>query len=650
MAKEFETTAAHCVSPGTVTERDGVVFSKVFRDTKDCGVILYHLPDLREVKVPFPGEYRCGSLYSMKIRGLDPSEWGYRYYRDDEIFEDPYAREVLSVKLKDGPANICKLFPYPEEELPFNHNGEKSAWSDRVIYVCHAKGFTASKTSRVQHRGTFAGIMEKIPYLKKIGVTAIELLPCYELFPQTHDLSIEELVLSGHDSVQDAKEQAGGKDNYWNFGTGRYFAPKRSYSCGEPQKEFLELVQKLHENGIYVYLQMFFSEQAAARTQLQACRFYVTHYQVDGFHLKGDIRRLDEIASDPLLADTDLFYYDFPYEDLQKEDRRNIAAGKPSIRHLCEYRDTFEKLARKFVKSDDNVLRPFVKEFVTVPAEHGAVHYVTNYEGFTLNDLVSYNYKHNEENGENNQDGANDNDSWNCGVEGPSFKREIRFLRNRQMRNFMALNLLAQGTPVITAGDERCNSQGGNNNVYCQDNETGWMNWRETVDGKELLNFTEKMTQFRKEHAVFRMRVPFKFSDYRSTGFPDVSFHGREAWKPDFAGYSHTVGVLYNEEYAPENPTKTLVYVAINMHWHNQQLAVPSVPAGYRWRVVMDTFEEPAFLTEPELLKDQRHVFVKGRSVRILIAKKEFEPEKAAKGTAGKKASAGKKAADAQGF
>ena len=642
MAQTFTTSPAHTALPGTVISRDGVIFSAVFHDSTSCGLILYNLKDQTEVVVPFTDDCRIGSLYSVKLEGLDTSEWAYRYYRDNYSFEDPYARELIRLHTKQGERIACCLFPTAEDTLQTKSAPLPKAWADEILYCTHVKGLTASKTSKAPARGSFKAFASKIPYLKELGITAVELLPIYELRPDKLDKIVSK------DIDPDAEERkpqslplsavsgAPEKDNYWNFGEGCYFAPKKAYSAtGDPQKEFFDLVEALHAAGIRIYLQLYFPDTVTIQTQLETVRFYVTHYGVDGFHLKGSGTGLATICSDPMLSDTAFFYYSFPYEELQKENVENPTVGRPSIRNLCEYTDSFQTLTRKLVKSDNDVLREFVKAFVSVPKGNGSVHYVANYEGFTLQDLVSYNWKHNEANGEENRDGCDENYSWNCGVEGKSGKREIKSLRNRQIRNFLLLNFLAQGTPLLYAGDERCNSQEGNNNPYCQDNETGWMNWKETAASKEILDFTKKIIAFRKENAIFRRKTPFRFNDHLVTGFPDVSFHGKEAWKPDFNGYSHSIGVLYDEHYAEEDPQERLTYLAINMHWHSQILGVPAPPAGMQWEVICDTFDDHSFLEKPERIPDQRSVSVRGRSVMILRTAPAPAPApKAAKSTA----------------
>lgn len=660
MKSTFTILPAYTVRPGTIVDEDGVVFSAVFRNCSSCGLILYHLPDLKETRIPFTDDYRYGSLYSCKIMGLNPKKWAYRYYRDEITFDDPYARELINVSLNGQTITLGKLFSKPENSLPaYGSSKDIQSWPDEILYCMHVRGFTASHTSKVSRKvkGTYRGVIEKIPYLKELGITGVELLPIYELCPSdlgmivgepkeatkedrertlrvTQELE-NEVLLENNDQDGEAKKQnektkgfgisshvlpkTQGKVNYWGFGEGCYFAPKRSYASTKyPQDEFKEMVDALHENGIRVFLQLYFTDNVSIQTQVETAQFYVTHYQVDGFHLKGNSSGLKAIASDPMLSDTALFYYHFPYEELGKEDRENPTAGKQTTANLCEYQDDFEQLCRRFVKSDNYVLKDFIKRFLLVSQGHGNVHYVTNYEGFTLEDLVSYNGKHNEANGEDNQDGVAENLSWNCGVEGPSRKRDIRQLRTRQMRNFMTLNLLAQGIPLILAGDECGNSQNGNNNVYCQDNETGWMKWKDTVEGKSFLDFTKKIIAFRKKHAVLRRNTPFTFMDSKAVGYPDVSLHGQEAWKADLSDYSHTIGILYAEDYAEENPSHSLLYLAINMYWHNQQLALPKPPEGTMWKVVMNTFLDDPFDDTPMSEVNPHHISVCGRSIQIL--------------------------------
>lgn len=625
MSEKFiaQISPAYDLQPGTRVLPEGVVFSVVLRDCSECGLILYHLPELKPVRIPFEDEYRIGSLYSVLVRDINPREWAYRYYRDDYEFVDSCARELMRVKTGDTQALYGKLFPIPEcSALPAPALPEM-LWQDEVLYCLHVKGFTASRTSRVKKKGTFAGLTEKIPHLVRLGVTAVELLPLYELRPES--------CTTGKVKSRRLKpETETERPNYWNFGEGCYFAPKASYSDGtSPSDELYRMIEKLHEAGIRVYMQLYFPGTVSIQTALEAARFYKLNYHVDGFHLKGDDASLKLIASDPILSDSALFYYSFPYAELQEVDRENPESGIPSVYHLAEYNDRFSTLLRRFVKSDDLVLREFIQEFVRVVPDHGNVHYVTNYEGFTLMDLVSYNRKHNEENGEDNRDGNDYNESWNCGVEGKSRRAVVRQLRLRQIKNFLALLFLSQGTPLLYAGDEMCNSQDGNNNAYCQDNELGWTCWRDTADSRMILSFTEQISAFRASHGVFRAKKPFTMTDTLVCGYPDLSFHGKEAWKPDFGGYNHTIGLLLCENYAPAEETfgddkaeeqegVRLLYLAVNMHWHPQELGVPTPPAGTKWFKVMDTFEEESFPAEPVPIRDAQQILVPGRTIQIL--------------------------------
>ena len=603
----FNTSYAREVLPGTTILPDGAVFSVVLRSSNACGLILYHLPELTEVRIPFTDEFRCGSLYSVKVEGLKPSEWAYRYYRDDLTFEDPYARELIRVTKKDLEQTIeltlCRLFPYPEAALKEAPALPPLQWENELIYCLHVKGFTASRSSKVRRRGSFAGVTEKIPHLKELGVTAVELLPVYELRPESEQRARYRLLAAAEQEIE--------KPNFWNFGEGCYFAPKAAYSSGDrPAEEFAAMVDALHDAGIRVFLQLYFPNTVSIHTRLETARFYVTRYRVDGFHLKGDDAALKAIASDPILSDTALLYYGFPYEELQVVDSENPASGVPSIYHLAEYNDSYEYLLRRFVKSDDLIMQEFMREFLSVKRGHGAIRYVTNYEGFTLMDLVSYNRKHNELNGEDNRDGNDHNFSWNCGVEGKSRKLQVRSLRQRQIKNFLLLLMLSQGTPLLLAGDELENSQDGNNNPYCQDNETGWVNWKANEDSREILEFTKRISAFRREHEVFRRSKPFLMSDNVGAGYPDVSLHGREAWKPDLGGYSHTIGICYYEGEG------RLLYLAVNMYWHPQELGLPTPPAGTKWQIIADTFETGAFLTVDP--KESHQIMVRGRSIQIL--------------------------------
>ena len=616
----FKISPACYIVPGTRIEQDSVIFSTIIRGSSDCGLLLYHLPDMEKVRVPFSDEFRYGDLYSVKISRLSPEKWAYEYYREDTTFTDPYARELMHVYLEGEKKILCRLYPVPETKIGSAPALAPLVWPNEVLYCLHVKGMTASRSSRTTRRGTFAALEQKIPHLKSIGVTVVELLPVYELCPEKDRPSGKAVSFSELSAEPPLDDKKTSKTNYWNFGKGYYFAPKAAYaSTGKPLREFYHMVEAFHTEGIRVYLQLYFPETVSIQEQLETARFYKTHYHIDGFHLKGDDHALTAMAADPVLSDTVLLYYTFPYEKLSRENPEPAA-----LYHLAEARDDYERLLRRFVKSDDLTMADFLREFIHVETGHGQIRYVTNYEGFTLMDLVSYNHKHNEDNGEENRDGNDNNLSWNCGVEGRSRKKEIRVLRMRQIKNFLTLLFLTQGTPMLTAGDELGNSQEGNNNPYCQDNEIGWVNWKDNEDSRVILKFTENISAFRKQHAVFRANRPFEMTDYKVYGYPDLSLHGKEAWKPDIEGCSHTIGVCYCENYAqPEQDEEhkapaRLLYVAINMHWDSQQLGLPTPPPGQEWRICVDTSAEDSFPEAMTAVKDEQCITLPGRTVQIL--------------------------------
>lgn len=626
MSAKLNIAPAYATGPGVRVERDGVVFSVIFRGISECGLELFHLPDFEKTTIAFDDRFRFGSLYSVKIFDLDPDKWCYRYYSGPHFFEDPYARELIRIPDGGDEITACRLYPGPEDRLPGYVRRDAPVWGRQFIYLLHVKGFTWQDPQCPQPRGTFCALTYKLPYLKSLGVTAVELMPVYELRPDRkkgqEPATMEEALqrypvnMLGEPVIK-SEETRG---NFWGFGNGFYFAPKRSYSDGEPQKEFHAAIERFHQEGISVYLQLYFGPTASLRTQLDTARFYVTHYGIDGFHLTGSAASVRAFASDPILADTVLMYHDFPYEEIQQEDAENPQSGIVSVANLAEYRYDFQNTVRRFVKSDDYVMNDFLGQFTSVPERHGRINFVSTYEGFTLRDLVSYNEKHNEMNGEDGRDGNPQNFSWNCGVEGEARSAAVRALRRKQIRNFLTILFLAQGTPLLYQGDERYNTQKGDNNAWNQDNKIGWIDWTDTPQIELLTKFVRRLSQFRREHPVFSMDRPFRHQDYRGFGFPDISYHGREAWKPDLSNFSHAVGILYCENYIEDSPEQELLYLAINMHWEKVELGLPKLRRGRRWNIVMDTSREDSFLEGRRISPMQHSMTVPARTILILNA------------------------------
>ena len=432
-----------------------------------------------------------------------------------------------------------------------------------IVYLAHVRGFTMHNSSKVRGKGTFYGMMQKIPYLKELGITTVELQPIYEY---------EEL---------DTK----GKVNYWGYQKGYYYAPRASYSYkSDAVREFKALVKAFHEQGMEVVLQFYFPAEVSRLEIADILKYWSLNYQVDGFHLMGENIPVQELAGDVYLSRRKLWYYDFPVDVLYP------GKEKPLKRVLASYQDSYMYDMRRLLKGDEGCIYNAVKRMTCNPAKMGVVNFLTNYFGLTMWDAVCYERKHNEENGEKNRDGNDYNGTWNCGAEGATKKKQILSLRRKQYKNAFALLMFSQGTPLFFMGDEFCNSQKGNNNPYCQDNEITWLNWNDINRNKELHQYVKDLIAFRKQTSVFHMKKECMLMDYLSCGYPDLSFHGEEAFKPSWEYFSRQAGLLYCGDYAGEKGT--LVYLAINMHWEEQIFACPKLKKGKEIICVFTTDEE----------------------------------------------------------
>ena len=624
----FQTEPAYARNSGVTVTEEGIIVSSIFRGTEPCGLILYHLPDGRSVKVPFSNDYRFGSLYSVKISPLDASEWCYRLYRGGSVFVDPCCRSLVEVEAEEGKILAGGFYYAPDEKLPPYRPACTRNSTEEFIYVLHVKGFTMLREGLVSRPGTFLAAAEMARYLRDLGVTAVELMPVYELQPDSRAskgprtmedaLALYPVSRDGFPMRDISKERV----NYWGYGRGFYFAPRASYSTpgyqGGPQKEFADMVDCFHEAGLSVYLQLYFTSSVSTGMQAEIARYYATHYEIDGFHLLGSVADLNAIAQDPLLADLRLIHTQFPYAQIAGTDAENPEAGAIPTGNLFTCDRTFSDLIRRFVKSDEGVMRPFLYEFLKVPEGHGNVHYVCSTDGFTLRDLVSFNDKHNEENGEGGTDGESVNYSWNCGEEGETEEEEVLRLRRNQIRNFLTLLFLTQSTPMLRAGDENFNTQYGNNNPYCQDNETGWIKWENGETGEQISGYVRAIMRFRRQHPVFSGHAPFKNIDSLGCGYPDLSLHGCDAWRPDLSDQSRSIGICLCENYAGTYPKTELLYIAVNMYWETQELGLPKLSPGRRWNLIIDTSLEDPFLKEQCIPDDQHIVEVAPRSIRIL--------------------------------
>jgi len=562
--------------------------------------------------IELPANFKRGNIYSARISGIKnvDSYTEYNLFEDDTYFCDPYAKHVIGLEKfgqevndSDIRAKLDNKSLKSDSSTCFDWGKSKApgiSYEDSFVYLMHVRGFTKSASSGLPSgiRGTFSGVIEKLDYLKDLGVTCIELMPIYEM----NELQDSEKRGRIHSSLKTSKDLDGGnvvfsrngsiinkgsfdhKVNFWGFKKGYYFAPRTSY-CVNPQNaedEVKNFIKTMHENGIEVILQFYFEEDENESIIIDALRYWRCTYRVDGFHVKGARLPLRNIAKDPLFADVKLWHEWFDYGD--------IYGGKPiDKRFLAEYNNTFLYAARKFLKSDDNTAADFLKAMIANGCDHGIINYICNYEGFRLIDLVSFEHKRNEENGENNKDGTDENYSWNCGIEGRTRKKGILNLRNRQIKNIISMLFLAQGTPMIFSGDEFCNSQGGNNNPYCQDNDIGWVDWKAFDKNRDIYEYMRFLINLRKDNLMFREPAPFKLMDYISCGYPDFSCHGRDAWRPDFTAQSHVLGLLYCGLYNKESSDKPFFYVCYNMCWNEAEIALPKLPEGNEWKLISDT-------------------------------------------------------------
>lgn len=606
---------------GVCKGKNGYNFAVAVPDGKEASLLLYDKKNKGEIlqEIPLPPKERTGEISAVFVEHLKPGEIEYNYKIDNKIKQDP--RTALLVgrehfgEMTDGkdPHSLrCGIldekFSWEEDKCP------RIPLSDMVLYKLHVRGYTSQKNSKVRPKGTFQGISRKIPYLRELGITSVELMPCYDFD--------EIMVREGIPYALAYEQKDGIKLNYWGYtDKACYFAPKASYcATGRPAREFMEMVKALHQAGMECMMEFYFSQEMNPLEILEILRFWKTVYHVDGFHIVGDGNSQEYVTRDPLLADTKLFF-------MGVDAQRLYGTRKPHIRNLAEYNEGSRQVFRRFLKGDEDMLGEFAFHSRRNPDTHGVVNYMSIQDGFTMADMVSYDEKHNEDNKENNRDGMNHNYSWNCGIEGPTRKQNITIIRKQQVKNAFLLILLSQGIPLIYQGDEFGNSQKGNNNAYCQDNEIGWVDWGAERKNQELQEFVKKSIAFRKAHPILHQEGELRCMDYKSYGCPDVSYHSQRAWFAEFDNNYRHVGVMYNGRYAETSQGcwDTSLYVAYNMHWLEHEFALPHLPDKEKWRVAIDTGrkENAGFYEEMKepAVKDQRAVKVPPRTIVVLVGR-----------------------------
>ena len=573
---------------------------------------------------PWHGTLRCAL-----VRGLSVKNCRYLIEIDGVPALDPAAKAVFGREnfgKAAAPEDLrCGLaetdFDWREDRAPLS-----IPFEDVVAYHLHVRGFTMAKGSGVRHRGTFLGLQEKAGYLRDLGVNQVILMPAYEFdeilrpavmglgAPAEHKMTAP--AASGNTGAPE-------RVNYWGYGGAGvcWFAPKRAYCATEdPVREFRTMVRALHEAGIEVIMEISMPDPVDINLLCRCLRWWHIGCHVDGFSLLMNASAARAAAADPALGRAKMIS-----ESFGPEDAGSAAKG---FRHLARLDGAMRYFGRRLLKGDEDVLGGFAEAVRANPEKIGIYNMITGHNGMTLLDLVSYDRKHNEANGEQNRDGAATEYSWNCGEEGPSKKRSIQALRLRQMKNALAMLLLAQGTPVIRAGDERGNSQEGNNNPYCHDSELTWVDWRTDRQSRELTAFVRELTALRKAHRILHMPGPLAGSDTRSCGYPDLSCHGSRAWYGDFAYENRHIGLLYCGYYGDEDG---FVYVAYNLFWEPRQLALPLLPQGLCWEKVLDTADGHAAEKAAAKGADAegeaagagaKEMTVPGRSVSVLLTRK----------------------------
>ena len=594
METNWRVTCFRPTKQGVVCTKNSVSFAAESVADKECGVVLYD-KEGNCYRFPFQKEGRRGNLYGLKIEGEGLNNCFYNYYLGDRIVTDPYAWEIQGLEAwgeKRGRKTRGFL-----GKRDFDWQGDEPLMiplNESIFYGLNVRSFTMHKSSGVRNKGTFEGVAEKIPYFRELGITALELMPCYEYDecmeeqkkPAILPLSAAEPLKENSRKEEALEDQEGEKPirlNCWGFQEGFYFAPKAAYSAGRsPVTSFKRLVRKLHQNGIEVIMQFYFPPQIGQMYMLEVIKYWVMEYHIDGVRLNGFHIPLRLIAEDAVLKNTKIWCSYVPGEELP-------VILNPSFKNFVTDNGNFRYDMRRFLKGDEGLINQALYYQRRNPKEHGVVNYMADYDGFSLYDSVCYERKHNEANGEDNRDGAEVNETWNCGAEGESRKKGIDQLRQRQIKNALSFVLLSQGVPFLFGGDEFACSRFGTNNSYCQDNETGWVKWRKTGFAKEILAYTKFLIRLRKSNGILHMKEELLVMDSIGCGYPDISYHGIEAWRPDLSYLSRIVGVLLCGKYSPEKGES--FYIACNMHWESHELALPKLSKSKKWTKIADTFQ-----------------------------------------------------------
>lgn len=630
--RQINASAYAMTEPGAcILGKKEIAFCAAADPGSDVSLVLYR-PGTNEIseEFPMPEDPYHGSLRSIRISGPAAQKTEYNFRINGKIVTDPFAQRLIgrpAFGKKENEkglvlrAGLASGEPMDEQTPPL-----RLPYEDVVAYTLHVRGYTAHRSSGVRYKGTFRGLAEKIPYLKELGVNQLILLPAYDFneiierkradhipaYAQKAEAARAAMEGAAKEAASSGQKEEDCKVNYWGFADEAYYmAPKAAYcATAKPDEEFRSLVRILHSNGIELIMEFGFPPRMSEAAVCRILSWWVRHYHVDGFMLLARPEITAMLAREESLADSKLISGYFNTDEILE------GASLKGRKLLADCNDGFKNDCRRLLKGDEGLLGAFSERMKQNHRCKAVMNYMTNHDGFTLMDLVSYDKKHNEANGEQNRDGAACDFSWNCGEEGPSRKKQILRLRMQQMKNALSMLLLAQGTPVILAGDEFGNTQMGNNNPYCQDNEITWLDWScARRGGSELLSFVKDMIALRRAYPVLRQGKPLQGADTTFLGYPDISFHGSKAWYGAFDYQNRHLGIMYCAKSADE----PFVYTAFNFHWDPQVLAMPNLPKGHVWKLKAQTCDaEEAVSSEVA----EREIMVPGRSVCVYVSEK----------------------------
>lgn len=588
---------------GAVKTNDGINFTLMIngKEKKACSVILYEKGTLTvAAEIPFTEEMWYGNIGTMCIQGISLNDFDYNYRIDNKVLTDKYAGIINGVgKFGETDAKKKTSSVYVDRFNWENDIRPMTDFSDSIIYRLHVRGFTMHRYSKAKKKGTFAGITEKIEYLKELGVTMVELMPAYEF----------------NENANVPK----GSINYWGYTEADYMMPKVAYSYRKDAKsaihEFKTMVKEMHKNGLEVCMEFFFDKNVSPAYMIDCFRHWVIHYHIDGIHCNMSEDMRGAVSADPYLANTKIISYGFS---------RDEYSGR---KHLGEFNDVFMDIARKFLKGDEGMVKDMAFRIKYNKSFAAPVNYMANHDTFTMMDMVSFSTKHNEANGESNKDGREYNYSWNCGYEGLTRKKKVNEFRLKQLKNAMCLVMLSQGVPMIYAGDEFGNSCNGNNNPYCQDNEVSYLDWRLIQKNSELHEFVRFLIHFRKEHNILHVDDMMKGSDYRSLGMPDMSYHSERTWSLDGDIFARQFAVMLYGKYCKVfgRGEEENLYIAFNMHWEPKKLGLPTAGKSKEWRIAFATDSVENVKIDDRRIKSSRSITVPPRSVVVLVSEESEE-------------------------